>query len=72
MTFVKLTDTNGQPLLLKYELIESVRGYRKCRYDLDGESIIQEHKTTIRLTNGNEFDVKGPVENVEKALGGVK
>ena len=70
MTLVRLTSTNGEPLLLKYELIESVRGYRKCQYDWDGKSIIQEHKTTVRLTNGNEYDVKGPVEKVEKVLGG--
>lgn len=71
MTLVKLTGTNGEPLLLKYELIESVRGYRKCQYDWDGESIIQEHKTTVRLINGNEYDVKGTVERVEKVLEGL-
>lgn len=71
MTFVKLTSTNGEPMLLNYELIESVRKYRYCQYDWDGESIIEEYKTTVKLTNGNEYDVKETIEKVEKVLEGL-
>ena len=71
MTFVRLTNTNGRPLLLNYELIESVRKYRYCQYDWDGESIIEEYKTTVKLTNGNEYDVKETIEKVEKVLEGL-
>lgn len=73
MTFVKLTSTNGEPLLLKYELIESVRAYVVGRlYSLGNVVEEKEYATGILLTNGHEYTVKETVEEVEKVLGGVK
>lgn len=69
MTFVKLTDLNGQPLLLKYELIESMREYVIGRlYSLGNVVEEKEYATEIKLTNGNEYNVKETVEEVEKVL----
>ena len=72
MTFVKLTSTNGKPLLLKYELIESVRTYVVGRlYSLN--NVVEEEEeygTGILLTNGHEYTVEETVEEVEKILGG--
>lgn len=71
MTFVRLTSTNGKPLLLKYELIESVREYVIGRlYSLGNVVEEKEYATAIKLTNGNEYNVKETVEEVEKILGG--
>ena len=71
MTFVKLTDTNGQPLLLKYELIESVRAYVIGRlYSLNNVVEEEEYGTGILLTNGHEYTVNESVEEVEKVFGG--
>ena len=59
MTFVKLTDTNGKPLLLKYELIESVKTFvYKVRFPLDEIYEMGKYETVIKLTNGNEYTVK--------------
>lgn len=71
MTFVKLTSTNGKPLLLKYELIESVRTYVVGRlYSLNNVVEEEEYGTRILLTNGHEYTVEETVEEVEKILGG--
>lgn len=72
MAFVKLTDLNGQPLLLKFELIESVREYVIGRlYSLGNVVEEKEYATEIKLTNGNEYNVKETVEEVEKVLEGL-
>lgn len=69
MTFVKLTDTNGKSLLLKYELIESVRAYVIGRlYSLNNVVEEEEYGTKILLTNGHEYTVEESVEEVEKVL----
>ena len=71
MTFVRLTGISGKPLLLKYELIESViSDIRKIRYPDEGTSEMKEVGRKIKLTNGNEYIVKETVEEVEKVLGG--
>lgn len=70
MTFVKLTSTNGKPLLLKVELIESVRAYVIGRLSYGDIVATEDYGTQIKLTNGNEYDVKETVEEVEKVLGG--
>lgn len=70
MTFVKLTSTNGKLLLLKYELIESVRAYVIGRLSWGNVVETEEYGTNIKLTNGSEYDAKETVEEVEKALGG--
>lgn len=70
MAFVKLTSTNGKPLLLKSELIESVRAYVIGRLSYGDIVATEDYGTQIKLTNGNEYDVKETVEEVEKALGG--
>ena len=71
MTFVKLTSTNGKPLLLKYELIESVRTYVVGRlYSLNNVVEEEKYRTGILLTNGHEYTVEETVEEVEKILGG--
>ena len=68
MTFVKLTSTNGKPLLLKYEL---VRTYVVGRlYSLNNVVEEEEYGTRILLTNGHEYTVEETVEEVEKILGG--
>lgn len=71
MTFVKLTGTNGKPLLLKYELIESVRVYVVGRLSYGDIVATKEYATEIKLTNGNEYNVKETVEEVEKVLEGL-
>lgn len=73
MTFVKLTSTNGKPLLLKYELIESARpnGIRTYYWENKVYSI-ESKGTIIRLINGNKYTVEESVEEVEKVLGGIK
>lgn len=72
MTFVRLTSTNGKPLLLKYELIESVREYVIGKLYSFGNVVEEkEYATEIKLTNGNEYNVKETVEKVEKILGGI-
>lgn len=68
MTFVKLTSTNGKPLLLKFELIESVREYVIGRLSYGDIVATEEYATEIKLTNGNEYNVKETVEEVEKVL----
>ena len=71
MTFVKLTGTSGKPLLLKYELIESVASnFREVRYPGERTSEVKEVGRTITLINGHEYTVKETVEEVEKVLGG--
>ena len=70
MAFVKLTSTNGKPLLLKVELIESVRAYVIGRLSYGDIVATEDYGTQIKLTNGNEYDVKETVEEVEKVLGG--
>lgn len=71
MTFVILTSTSGKPLLLKYELIESVRAYVVGRlYSLGNVVEEKEYATEILLTNGHEYTVEESVEEVEKVLGG--
>lgn len=70
MTFVKLTGTNGKPMLLKYELIESVRAYVIGRLSYGDIVATEDYGTQIKLTNGNEYTVEESVEEVEKALGG--
>ena len=71
MTFVKLTDTNGKPLLLKYELIESVKVYVFSRlYSFNNTVEAEECATEILLTNGHEYTVEETVEEIEKILGG--
>lgn len=73
MTFVKLTDLNGQPLLLKCELIESARpNIIRTYYSGDKLYSTESNGTTIKLTNGNKYTVEESVEEVEKALGGNK
>ncbi len=70
MALVKLTGISGKPLLLKYELIESViSNIREVRYY--GTSEIKEVGRKIKLTNGNEYNVKETVEEVEKVLEGL-
>lgn len=72
MTFVKLTGVSGKPLLLKYELIESViPDIRNVRYPDRGTSETKEVGRKIKLTNGNEYTVKETVEEVEKILEGL-
>lgn len=67
MTFVKLTGVSGKPLPLKYELIESViSDIQRVRYY--GTSEVKEVGRKIKLTNGNEYNVKETVEEVEKVL----
>ena len=68
MAFVKLTGTEGKPLLLKYELIESVREYVIGRLSYGDIVATEEYATEIKLTNGNEYNVKETVEEVEKVL----
>ena len=69
MAFVKLTDLNGQPLLLKYESIELVRpNIIRTYYSGDKLYPTESNGTTIKLTNGNEYTVKETVEEVEKIL----
>lgn len=69
MTFVKLTGISGKPLLLKSELIESViSDIRKIRYPDEGTYEMKEVGRKIKLTNGNEYNVKETVEEVEKVL----
>lgn len=70
MAFVKLTSTNGKPLLLKSELIESVRAYVIGRLSYGDIVATEDYATEIKLTNGNEYNVKETVEEVEKVLGG--
>ena len=71
MTFVKLTSTNGKPLLLKCELIESVRRYVIASlYSLNRDEEEKEWGTKVLLTNGNEYTVEESVEEVEKVLKG--
>lgn len=73
MTFVKLTGTNGKPLLLKYELIESVKSYVVVSlYSWGNKVEAEEYATEILLTNGHEYTVNESVEEVEKVLGGTK
>lgn len=73
MTFVKLTGTNGKPLLLKYELIESVKSYVVVSlYSWGNKVEAEEYATEILLTNGHEYTVNESVEEVEKVLGGIK
>lgn len=73
MTFVRLTSTNGKPLLLKYELIESVKSYVIGRlYSFNNKVEDEEYGTEILLTNGHEYTVNETVEEIEKVLGGVK
>ena len=72
MTFVKLTSTNGEPLLLKYELIESVRAYVIGRLYSLNNVVGEEYGTEILLTNGHEYTVNESVEEVEKVFGVVK
>lgn len=71
MAFVKLTSTNGKPLLLKFELIESVREYVIGRLSYGDIVATEEYATEIKLTNGNEYNVKETVEEVEKVLEGL-
>nr|DAX80787.1 MAG TPA: Flagellar and Swarming motility protein [Caudoviricetes sp.] len=69
MAFVKLTDTNGKPLLLKYELIESVRAYVIGRlYSWGNKVEEEEYATEILLTNGHEYTVEESVEEVLEVL----
>ena len=68
MAFVKLTSTNGKPLLLKSELIESVRAYVIGRLSYGDIVATEDYATEIKLTNGNEYNVKETVEEVEKVL----
>ena len=69
MTFVKLTSTNGKPLLLKYELIESVRAYVIGRlYSFNNKVEGEEYGTEILLTNGHEYTVEESVEEVLDVL----
>lgn len=68
MAFVKLTSTNGKPLLLKFELIESVREYVIGRLSYGDIVATEEYATEIKLTNGNEYNVKETVEEVKKVL----
>ena len=68
MAFVKLTGTSGKPLLLKYELIESVRACVLGRLSYGDIVATEEYATEIKLTNGNEYNVKETVEEVEKVL----
>ena len=71
MTFVKLTDLNGQPLLLKFELIESVRpNIIRTYYSGDKLYSTESNGTTIKLTNGDKHTVYESLEEVEKILGG--
>lgn len=73
MTFVKLTDLNGQPLLLKCESIELVRpNIIRTYYLVDKLYSFESNGTIIKLTNGHEYTVEETVEEVEKVLGGVK
>ena len=73
MTFVKLTGTNGKPLLLKYELIESVKSYVVVSLYSWGNKVEEkEYATKILLTNGHEYTVEESVEEVEKVLGGIE
>lgn len=69
MTFVKLTSTNGKPLLLKYELIESVRAYVIGRlYSFNNKVEGEEYGTEILLTNGHEYTVEESVEEILEVL----
>ncbi|MBF1078316.1 MAG: flagellar FlbD family protein [Solobacterium sp.] len=70
MTFVKLTSTNGKPLLLKVKSIESVRAYVVGRLSYGDIVATEEYATEIKLTNGNKYIVEESVEEVGKALGG--
>lgn len=73
MTFVKLTGVSGKPLLLKYELIESVSAniVDFCSFE-KGSCFTEEIGATIKLTNGNLYEVENMAEEVEKILGGTK
>lgn len=69
MTFVKLTSTNGKPLLLKYELIESVRAYVIGRlYSFNNKVEGEKYGAEILLTNGHEYTVEESVEEVLEGL----
>lgn len=69
MTFVKLTSTNGEPLLLKYELIESVKSYVIRRlYSFNNKVEDEECGTEILLTNGHEYTVNETVEEILEGL----
>lgn len=69
MTFVKLTSTNGEPLLLKYELIESVKSYVIRRlYSFNNKVEDEECGTEILLTNGHEYTVNETVEEILEVL----
>ena len=69
MTFVKLTSTNGKPLLLKYELIESVKVYVFSRlYSFNNTVEAEECATEILLTNGHEYTVEETVEEIMEVL----
>lgn len=69
MTFVKLTGINGKPLLLKYELIESVRTCVIGRLYSCGNTVeAEEYTTEILLTNGHEYNVEESVEEVLEGL----
>lgn len=69
MAFVKLTDTNGKPLLLKYELIESVKVYVFSRlYSFNNKVEAEEYATEILLTNGHEYTVEETVEEILEVL----
>ena len=69
MTFVKLTSTNGKPLLLKYELIESARAYVIGRlYSFNNKVEGEEYGTEILLTNGHEYTVEESVEEILEVL----
>jgi hypothetical protein len=69
MTFVRLTSTNGKPLLLKYELIESVKVYVFSRlYSWGNKVEAEECATEILLTNGHEYTVEETVEEILEVL----
>ena len=69
MAFVKLTSKNGKSLLLKYELIESVRAYVIGRfYSLNNVVEEEEYGTAILLTNGHEYTVEESVEEILEVL----
>jgi len=71
MKFIKLTDLNGQPLLLKYELIELVRpNIIRTYYSGNKLYSTESNGTTIKLTNGDKYTVYETLEEVEKVLGG--
>ena len=71
MAFVKLTGTDGKPLLLKYELIESVREYVIGRLSY-GDIVATEEYATEIPTNQPVVNtmLKKQQKKLEKALGG--